>query len=70
MTEQKKRHVDAIDTALRRVRKTKLYFADGKNPDAIDEQYLRDTRAACSALLRLTPEQRQKVLAAAEALGQ
>lgn len=70
MTETKKRTVDPIDNALRRVRRVPALYRAPLTPEDATDEALKDCRAACTALLRLTPEQRAKVLAAAEALGQ
>jgi len=57
-----------MDRALTKVRDADWHRQAGdENPPS--EERLRAIRAACTSMLKLTPEQRQKVLKAAEALG-
>lgn len=59
---------DPIEAALRRCRKVE-HMMRGDIEDPPSDEELRSVRAACSALLKLSPEERSKVLAAARALG-
>lgn len=67
---KKRPQPDPINGALRRVRAVPWAFDAGSTlpPDFADDEQLKNLRAACTSLLKLTSRQRERVLQAAQAL--